>query len=184
MTPSDKNYAVVIDTLKGPPGVQVKMHKTDAEDTVTNTEAATHFGPIMTKGIGDKRYPIASPFVHLHNPGSSEYLTFRPNMNCTIIGRVHADLIDMNRIHLLIGIVAAVITLGIGIAYAQETGTGTNQDPPVLDPTEAGIITQVMLHTPEANSTIIVQIEPEPRVHKILFEAAYGTLTCSDGTTR
>ena len=35
------------------------------------------------------------------------------------------------------------------------------------------MITQVMLHTPEANSTIIVQVEqPEPRVHKILFDAA------------
>ena len=90
----------------------------------------------------------------------------------------------MNRIHLLVGIVAAVITLGIGIAYAQETGTGTNQDPPVLDPADAGMITQVMLHTPEANSTIIVQVEPEPRVHKIFLEAALGTLTCSDGTTR
>ena len=81
------NYAIVIDTLKGPPGVQVKMHRTAAKDTVTNTEAATHFGPIMTKGIGDKRYPIASPFVHLHD-NTNQYLTFRPNMDCTIIGRI------------------------------------------------------------------------------------------------
>ena len=87
----------------------------------------------------------------------------------------------MNRIHLLVGI---ALVMGISFAYAQETGTGTNQPLMPLDPTEAGMITQVMLHTPEANSTIIVQIEPEPRVHKIFFDSAYGTLTCSDGTTR
>ena len=74
--------------------------------------------------------------------------------------------------------------MGISVAYAQETGTGTNQPSTPLDPTEAGTITQVMLHTPEANSTIIVQVEPAPRVHKIFLDSAYGTLTCSDGTTR
>ena len=163
-----KSFAVVIDTLKGPQGVQVKMHQTNAEDTITNAESNTRFGPIMTKDVGDRHYPIGPPFIHLHTDG---HLTFIADNDCTIIGRVLSDHIDMNRIHLLVGIVAAVITLGIGIAYAQETGTGTNQDPPVLDPADAGIITQVMLHTPEANSTIIVQVEPEPKVHKIFFDS-------------
>ena len=85
MKTSMGNYAIVIDTLKGPAGVQVTMHQTAAEDAITTTELADRFGPIMTKGVSNKQYPISSPFIHVHTDG---YLTFIADMDCTIIGRI------------------------------------------------------------------------------------------------
>ena len=80
------SFAVVIDQLRRSKSAEVKMHQTAAEDDITTAEAAVRFGPLMTKGIGDRLYPISVPFQHDH--GTGVYLTFIADNDCTILGRV------------------------------------------------------------------------------------------------
>ena len=94
---------------------------------------------------------------------------------------------------ILVGIM--IITLGTGFTYAlAQTDTPPQRppaiseesrfqpEPPALTP-PMGLVSQIMIDSPEANSTITIQVEPpaEPKVHKIVIETQLATITCSDG---
>ena len=80
------SFAVVIDQLNGTNNIEVKMHQTAAEDAIATAEATVRFGPIITKGVANRLYPISAPFQHNH--GTGVYLTFIADKDCTILGRV------------------------------------------------------------------------------------------------
>ena len=81
------DYQIMIDQITGSDNVTIKMHRTAAKDTVTETEEATQFGPTMVRTLWDIIRPIKSPFLHV-SAAVAVYLTFKADKACKIHMRV------------------------------------------------------------------------------------------------
>ena len=81
------DHQIIIDMITGSNNVTIKMHRTAAKDTVTETEEATQFGPTMKRLYSNPIFPIKAPFLHI-SAAVAVYLTFKADKACKIHMRV------------------------------------------------------------------------------------------------